>query len=155
LAQSAPAAEEFLATATYVFDGDSFVARRVNGSNVEVRLGGIDAPERGQPYADQARAALRSMVLGQQLRIAVSDIDKYHRRVAQAYRAADALHINAELLRGGYAWVYRRVARDHPFRDLERAARDAGIGLWALPEAEREPPWRWRQEHPSTHTMAP
>lgn len=142
------AREELTATAVYVFDGDSFVARMHDGSRVEVRLAGIDAPEKGQPYADKARAALRGLILGQPLRIAVTDTDKYHRKVAQVYRAADGLHINAGLVREGHAWVYRRVAPDHPFRALERAARESGVGLWALPEAEREPPWRWREQHP-------
>jgi endonuclease YncB( thermonuclease family) len=152
LLQCAAAREELVASATHVFDGDSFVARLADGAGIEVRLAGIDAPEKGQPYADKARTALRNLILGQELRIAVSDTDKYHRKVAQVYRAADGVHINAELLRSGHAWVYRRVPPDHPFRELERAARDSGRGLWALPEVEREPPWRWRQEHPSTRT---
>ena len=155
LLQCAAAREELVATATYVFDGDSFVARLADGSDIEVRLAGVDAPEKGQPHADQARAALRGMILGKALRIAVSDTDKYHRKIAQVYRASDGTHINAELLRRGHAWVYRRVPPDDPFRELERVARASGLGLWALPEIEREPPWRWRQEHPSTRTTAP
>jgi endonuclease YncB( thermonuclease family) len=155
LLHCAAAREELVATVTHVFDGDSFVVRLDDGAKVEVRLAGIDAPEKGQPYADKARTALRSLILEQQVRIAVSDTDKYHRKVAQVYRAADGLHINAELLRRGCAWVYRRVPPDHPFRELERAARDGAVGLWALPEAEREPPWRWRQEHPSTRATTP
>ena len=133
-----------------MFDGDSFIARVADGSEVEVRLGGIDAPEKGQPYADRARTALRGMILHQQVRIAVSDIDKYHRKIAQVHRVSDGVHINALLVRQGYAWVYRRVAPNHPFRELERLAREEGLGLWALPEIERTPPWDWRQEHPST-----
>ncbi|HSD75507.1 MAG TPA: thermonuclease family protein [Steroidobacteraceae bacterium] len=152
LLQSACAREELTATVTRVFDGDSFIARVADGSEVEVRLGGIDAPEKGQPYADRARTALRGMILHQQVRIAVSDIDKYHRKIAQVHRVSDGVHINALLVRQGYAWVYRRVAPNHPFRELERLAREEGLGLWALPEIERAPPWDWRQEHPSTRT---
>ncbi|HSC07194.1 MAG TPA: thermonuclease family protein [Steroidobacteraceae bacterium] len=155
LLQCAAAREEIVATVTHVFDGDSFIVRLDDGAKLEVRLAGIDAPEKGQPYADQARTALRSLILEQEVHIAVSDTDKYHRKVAQVYRGSDGLHINAELLRRGYAWVYRRVPPDHPFRELERLARDSGLGLWALPEAEREPPWRWRQEHPSTRVTSP
>jgi endonuclease YncB( thermonuclease family) len=155
LLQCAAAREEIVATVTHVFDGDSFIVRLADGAKLEVRLAGIDAPEKGQPYADKARAALRSLILEQEIRIAVSDTDKYHRKVAQVYRASDGLHINAELLRRGYAWVYRRVPPDHPFHELERLARDSGVGLWALPEAERAPPWRWRQEHPSTRATTP
>jgi micrococcal nuclease len=27
--------------------------------------------------------------------------------------------------------------------ELETKAQEQGIGLWALPEAERVPPWEW------------
>jgi endonuclease YncB( thermonuclease family) len=152
LLQCAAAREEFVVTATHVFDGDSFIALRSDGADVEVRLGGIDAPEKGQPYANKARTALRSLILGEELRVEVTDTDKYHRKIAQVYRVSDGMHVNAELLRRGCAWVYRRVPPDHPFHEFERTARAAELGLWALPESEREPPWRWRQEHPSTRT---
>jgi endonuclease YncB( thermonuclease family) len=150
LLQSACARDELTARVTRVFDGDSFIAQVIDGAEVEVRLGGIDAPEKGQPYADKARAALRGLILNQQVRIAVTDTDKYQRKVAQVYRISDGLHVNAEQLRQGFAWAYRRVAPDHPFRELERVAREEGLGLWALPEPQREPPWDWRETHPST-----
>jgi hypothetical protein len=35
--------------------------------------------------------------------------------------------------------------RDPRLLEDERAPREAEAGLWALPEAQRVPPWEWRQ----------
>ena len=145
------AAERITGTAERVFDGDSFVLSSSTGARIEVRLAGIDAPEKNQPYADNARAALRGLILDRNLRLEVLDVDRYGRKVARAYREPDGMDINAELVRRGHAWVYRRRAYDVSLYDLERAAREGKRGLWALPESEREPPWRWRQTHPPEH----
>ncbi|HKE45805.1 MAG TPA: thermonuclease family protein [Steroidobacteraceae bacterium] len=149
------AAEEITGSVTRVFDGDSFIMTRTEGGKVEIRLAGIDAPEKNQPYADNARAALRGLVLDQKLRLEVLDVDRYGRKVAHAFRTSDRLDINAELVRRGHVWVYRRHAYDESLYDLERAAREQKLGLWALPEAEREPPWRWRRAHPPEHHSSP
>jgi endonuclease YncB( thermonuclease family) len=62
--------------------------------------------------------------------------------VGRAY--TDALNVNAEMVRQGAAWVYRKYNRDPSLLLLEREARSARRGLWALPETERTPPWEWR-----------
>lgn len=140
--------EELSGTAVKVFDGDSFILKLAPGGEVEVRLGEIDAPEKDQPYADVARSALRGLIFRQKLKLFVIDTDRYGRKVARASRVSDGLNINAELVRQGHAWVYRRHARDSSLYDLERRARERRLGLWALPEAQTTPPWRWRKEHP-------
>lgn len=147
LFQSAGAAD-LIGTVTRVFDGDSCIVQLAEGTEIEVRLGEIDAPEKDQPYADAARAALRALILDRGVRIVVLETDRYDRKVARVYRIGDGIDINKELVSRGHAWVYRRRVRDKSLYDLERAARDQRLGLWALPEAEREPPWRWRRAHP-------
>jgi micrococcal nuclease len=130
-----------------VLDGDSFVLR-TGRREVEVRLADIDAPEHGQPYADAARNALDGLIWKERLRAVVLDEDSYHRVVCRVYRVRDGLDVNAQLVRDGHVWVYRRRARDLGLYDLERAARRARRGIWAQPAADLEPPWRWRREHP-------
>ncbi len=144
----APADELLYGRAEHIFDGDSFRLRLRGGGQVEVRLGEIDAPEKDQPHAAAARAALQALIDGHELRLKVIDIDPYRRKVARVYRTGDNLDINAEMIRRGHAWVYRRWMRDRSLLGLERKARDAKRGLWALPESQRTQPWRWRQTHP-------
>ena len=57
---------------------------------------------------------------------------------------AGSLDVNAEMVRQGAAWVYRQYSHDPLLLRHEQEARDARRGLWALPEAERMPPWEWR-----------
>lgn len=130
---------------TQVFDGDSFRLREPGGAEVEVRLFGIDAPERHQPWSNHSRQALHRLVRGQPLRLVTVTEDRYGRIVATAFRASDGLDINAEMVREGHAWVYRRYTDDPVLIRLEEEARQAGRGLWGLPPAERVPPWQWRR----------
>jgi endonuclease YncB( thermonuclease family) len=62
--------------------------------------------------------------------------------VAKVY--CDGRDINREMVREGHAWVYRKYLRDATLLEDERQAREAEAGLWALPEAQRVPPWEWR-----------
>jgi micrococcal nuclease len=55
------------------------------------------------------------------------------------------------MVRRGAAWVYRKYARDPSLYERENEARAARRGIWALPEAEREPPWTWREERRQSH----
>jgi endonuclease YncB( thermonuclease family) len=146
----AAGAEQLIGIPARVFDGDSFVLQ-TDQREVEVRLGEIDAPEHGQPYADTARSALDGLIWGQRLRAVILDEDIYHRKVCRVYRISDGLDINAQLVRDGDVWVYRRRVRDLRLYDIEREARQAQRGLWGLPASDREPPWRWRREHPRPH----
>ena len=57
------------------------------------------------------------------------------------------LDINAELVRQGYAWVYRTYAKRQMLYEIEREARGAQRGLWA--DGNPVPPWEWR------HTQKP
>ncbi len=139
--------EELRGTAAKVFDGDSFVLQLEDGGRVAVRLGEIDAPEKDQPYAAEARAALRALIFRRAVRATVIDVDPYGRKVARVRRADDALDVNVEMVEQGHAWVYRRWVRDQTLYEHERRAREQRRGLWALPEAERESPWKWRREH--------
>ena len=82
-----------------------------------------------------------------QVRLAPVTQDSYGRTVAVMYTLPDGLDVNREMIRQGNAWVYRRYTRDTDLIALETAAREARLGLWALPEAERVPPWQWRSQN--------
>ncbi|MEY4931829.1 MAG: hypothetical protein RLZZ403_149 [Pseudomonadota bacterium] len=127
-----------------VRDGDSLLVR-AGGRDVEVRLADVDAPERGQPHADQARKALIDLLQRRDVMVEVLDTDTYKRKVARVRRVPDGLDINAEVVRAGNAWVFRRYLRDPSLLALEDSARERRAGLWALPEDQRIPPWTYRE----------
>jgi len=136
----------FEARTAAVRDGDSFIVKR-GRNEFEVRLYGIDAPEKTQPWSDHARKGLRKLIDGQMLRIEMVERDRYQRIVARVYRVRDNLYINAKMIEAGHAWVYRRYTDDKQLTNGEKNARKSGVGLWQLPEHERIPPWEWRKEN--------
>jgi endonuclease YncB( thermonuclease family) len=124
-----------------VIDGDT-VDFAVPSGSLRVRLSEIDAPELAQPYGEASRLALVAMLDGRVARLVGVDRDRYGRSVADVY--VDGASINALMVRRGHAWAYTQYARSLEIIERENEARAEGAGLWALPEAERDPPWEWR-----------
>ncbi|MDX1594296.1 MAG: thermonuclease family protein [Gammaproteobacteria bacterium] len=125
----------------YVHDGDT--VRLADGRSL--RLVGLDTPELArdgrpdEPLARTARDRLRDLVseAGMRLELDYDDerLDRYGRTLAHAY-LADGRSVTAQLLGEGLATaltVPPNLASWTCYRDAERAARDAGRGLWGLP----------------------
>ena len=139
-----PDEEDFSGAVGRIFDGDSFLVRPAKGRDVDVRLQDIDAPEKTQPYGNTARAALVKLIGDRQVFVDVIETDHYGRKVVRIYREPDRLDIAKALVRDGHVWVYRRTIHDRSLIALEDAARAKHLGLWALPETDRLPPWQYR-----------
>lgn len=143
---------------TRIIDGDTFVAIDSNRLEHRVRLAGIDAPERSQPFSERSRQNLASLVHEHAVRIEWSKVDRYGRLVSRvvlpqgrcAEPSCPQVDVNLAQIEGGYAWHYIAFQREQSAHDrqdyaaAERAARDGGAGLWA----DREPvaPWDWRAQ---------
>jgi endonuclease YncB( thermonuclease family) len=125
-----------------VVDGDTADIRLQSGM-VRVRLHAIDAPERDQPKGAASKAELSKLIYGKGVKLEPIEQDRYDRLVARLW--LDGLDVNAEMLKSGQAWVYRRYADDPAYCAYEKAARDLGRGLWALPREQRAAPWEWRR----------
>ncbi|MBF0420441.1 MAG: thermonuclease family protein [Magnetococcales bacterium] len=137
------AAEQWEGVVVYVLDGDS-IKVKVDGRVKVVRLKGIDAPEKGQPHAEEASLFVRHLTLHQPVTLKVFGLDKYERVLAEV-TMKDGLNLNQEIVRRGLAWQHIAYSKDKTLRSLEREARDARLGLWA--EANPEPPWVWKRQH--------
>jgi len=154
---SAPAARDRLpyvkARVDRVKDGDTFEARlertnRGGGPAIQhatVRIHGIDAPERGQAYGEQAKAALAALVDGRDVELLETDRDREGRLVAVVM--LEGRDVGAVLIRSGHAWAFREylggVEGDDDYCALEYEARAARRGLWA--GAHPRAPWLERE----------
>ena len=58
-------------------------------------------------------------MFGKEVRVMVVDTDRYGRTVGRVY--ADAMDVNAEMVRQGAAWVYRKYSHDRSLLLLEQA----------------------------------
>jgi endonuclease YncB( thermonuclease family) len=125
-----------------VVDGDTADVRLASGM-IRVRFHAIDAPESAQPHGAAAKQALSDLVFGKQVDVEPFEQDRYDRLVARLWLGD--LDVNAEMVKAGHAWTYRRYADDAAYCAYEKAARDLGRGLWRLPARERAAPWEWRQ----------
>jgi endonuclease YncB( thermonuclease family) len=133
-------AEVIDARVTHIGDGDS-LSVCLQGREARVRLVGIDAPEYRQAYGKEARRSLAELCEGEVARLAWDKADRYGRMLARvSCRGREA---NAEQVRRGMAWVSDLDAPQPALQAAQRAARDAGLGLWRDPDAQ--PPWQWRK----------
>ena len=142
-------AETFTAKCKHVFDGDSFSAIREGETDeTEIRLYGIDAPEKGQDYAKQSREKLIKLIRNKQVRIEVQDTDSYGRSVGKVY--VGKTYVNLEMVKSGLAWYYEHHAKGA--KDLQKAeakARKSKKGLWQ--DAAPVNPKDWRRDHQTAH----
>jgi micrococcal nuclease len=114
-----------------VVDGDTFHCR----DGREVRLTGIDTPERQQSFSSVAREALLKMIpLGTAVRLErdVAPTDRYGRVLAYVWVGPKL--VNEAMVRDGWAVLYT-VPPNVKYADrlgrAQREARARGAGLWA------------------------
>jgi len=130
------------ATVVGISDGDTVDVRLQSGM-IRVRLHGIDAPEHDQAYGKAAKRELSQLVYRKDVELEPIEQDRYDRLVARLW--LDGLDVNAELVKRGAAWVYRRYATETAWCAYEKQARDRDLGLWALPSEQQVAPWEWRR----------
>lgn len=132
-----------------ITDGDTLTARCGEPGahqQVKVRIAAIDAPEKRQPYGQQARQALARLCHNQQATIRQHSQDRYGRTVADV--ECQGKDVGAWMVRGGWAMVYDRYANGYshlyPLQDAAKAER---VGQWQMLNEGRMPvkPWEWRQ----------
>ena len=123
-----------------ISDGDTLTVQTDDNQRVRVRLAGIDAPEHDQPYGTAATHSLAALALNRTVRVRRVAEDDYGRMVGVV--VADGRDLDAEQVRRGMAWVYRRYSRSRHLYALEAEAKQARRGLWA--DSNPIPPWDWR-----------
>jgi endonuclease YncB( thermonuclease family) len=107
---------------------------------VRVRLHGIDAPERGQPFGTVARDRLAAFTMGKAVRVHDDGRDKWGRTLGRI--EVEGQDVNRQMVADGLAWHYVAFNNDARLAAAERQARAAKRGLWG--DAKPVPPWEWR-----------
>lgn len=128
-----------------VSDGDTIKVLH-DDQQEKIRIYGVDCPEKAQAFGQKAKDFTASMVAGKVVDVEPVDQDRYGRTVGIVTVAGR--NLNEELVRSGFAWVYRQYCRRgecSTWLQEEGQARAARIGLWADPVPV--PPWDWRREN--------
>jgi micrococcal nuclease len=131
--------QEYDGTIIRVIDGDTYVFLTAKGS-FTVRMYGIDAPERDQPFSRESFEFL-SRYLNKDAVTKVNGTDKEDRSVGTLL--VSGRDINLLSIKGGYSWHYKRYSSDKDYAEAEESARKNKLRIWSLPNPI--PPWTWRQ----------
>lgn len=131
-----------------ISDGDTIKVLDSALNEYKIRLAGIDAPEKTQPFGEVSKRSLSSMLYGKQVHVEWSKEDKYKRIVGKVLiNGADA---NLMQINRGLAWHYKMYSNEQSPSDAaeyaiaENAARNEGLGLWS--DASAIAPWDWRKQ---------
>jgi endonuclease YncB( thermonuclease family) len=106
---------------------------------LDVRLAGIEAPRADDPFGPQSLAALRALAQGREVELLYGGRrrDNYGRALAQVRLAKDGPWLQRRLLEQGDARVHTwpdNRALAAVMLEAEAVARNAGRGLWSLPD---------------------
>ena len=129
-----------------VSDGDTVTFLETDHTRNKIRLSGIDAPEKKQPYGQASKEHLSKLCFGKEAIVDWHKHDKYGRVVGQVF--CDGKDVGLEQIRAGMAWWYQRYAKEqHPedrstYERAEKDARVQRVGLWR--DENPTAPWEYR-----------
>jgi endonuclease YncB( thermonuclease family) len=156
LASQGATAETLSGRVVGISDGDTLTVL-VEKRHVKVRIKGIDAPEKGQPFAERSKQNLARMAFQKDARLECHKKDQYGREVCKVWvqpsdcpTCGKTLDVGHAQVIAGMAWWFRKYIREQTLEDggryesSEEEARLRRLGLWNDPQPI--PPWEWRRQ---------
>jgi endonuclease YncB( thermonuclease family) len=156
-------AESLLGRVVGVTDGDTVTVLDAAKAQHKVRLAGIDAPEKKQPFGERSKENLSRLVFGRDVRVDWHKKDRYGRLVGTVWVVSPDMpcigkpdcpkNLDAGLaqLTVGLAWHYKKYAGEQEpqqrgqYEFAEDEAKARRVGLWG--GGSPVPAWEWRQAH--------
>lgn len=137
---------DFAGNLVTIHDGDRItISYHDTKTAIPVRLYGIDAPEKGQPYWQEAKDFLHNLLIGKWVKVATAT-EGTEEELIGIVNLPNETMANEELVKAGLAWVNEAIKEDlalEKLRESEREARQSKRGLWADPDPT--PPWVYRK----------
>jgi len=135
-----------------IHDGDTLRVRSPKGEVFKIRSACVDAPELKQPWGEESRNYLRSMIneAGGKVKVKVINTDRYGRLVAELWTKSGLLQ--SRMAAAGMAFAYDRYSKDCPNWDAvkssEKGAMEFKLGVWKL-QGGGQRPWDYRKQNRS------
>lgn len=133
-----------------VSDGDTATLLTAEHRQVKIRIMGIDAPEKKQPFGQAAKKALSDCAFGKAASVEWTKLDRYGRTIGKL--TVDGVDCGLRQIEMGLAWHYKAYEREQQLADrlaygeAEKSARATRKGLWN--DLQPQPPWELR--HPTS-----
>lgn len=121
-----------------VTDGDTIKILTSERQQIKVRLYGIDAPEKKQPYGTAAKRYLSDLIVGKTVQIEELGKDRYKRVLGIVYLGGK--DVNEILVLNGYAWAFTKYSKIYESQEWQ--ARSNGFGLWRDKNPIKPEIWR-------------
>lgn len=127
-------AETLTGKVVKIADGDTVTILDRDNHQYRIRLAGIDAPERKQPFYEASRQNLARLAFGQVATIEWRKHDRYRRIVGNVW--VNGEDVGLLQVRAGLAWWYRDYSREQTpgdrklYEAAELDARHLRLGLW-------------------------
>jgi len=130
-----------------VADGDTITVLVKNNTQYKIRLQGIDAPEKAQPYGQKSKQSLHQQVHSKQVTVEYQKKDMYGRIIGKVL--LNGIDICLKQIELGMAWHYKQYESEQSRQDreiytkAELFAQAERLGIWndKLPTA----PWEFRK----------
>jgi endonuclease YncB( thermonuclease family) len=130
------AGEVFLVSVIGVVDGDTIDVVKEDGTELRIRLLGVNTPDWGEPFSDEAKDFTEDELQGREVELWVSRIegqekDSYGRTLGVV--VVDGVTFNPRLLSMGLAtrcFMKNDLIRFPRWEEAEVRAREEGLGLW-------------------------
>lgn len=132
----------------HIADGDTLTVLGPDKNTYKIRLQGIDAPEKKQPFGQACKESLMHLTDNQPAEVEAFKKDRYGRIVAKVIVKGKDLAL--EQIKAGCGWHYTAYAKEQSVRDqkayakAEEQARAAERGLWQ--DAKPVAPWDFRKQ---------
>ena len=131
-----------------VSDGDTITLLDAAHISHKIRVAGIDAPEKKQPFGEKAKTSLSTLAYNRTADADCRKTDRYRRKVCVVF--VGGKDVGLEQIKAGMAWWYQQYAKEQTHQEridyehAESQAKRHRYGLWSGPNPT--PPWEWR--HP-------
>lgn len=124
-----------------ITDGDTITVLH-GDKKEEVRLNGIDAPEKTQAFGRKAKQFTKDVALGKEVTVTEHGKDDRGRTIGDV-TLPNGTNLSRQLVKEGLAWWFWKYSLDYSIRDLEDEARAEKRGLWR--DRIPIPPWVFKK----------
>jgi len=130
-----------------VLDGDTLDVLSPQRTLYRIRISGIDAPEKGQPFGQAAKRTLSDMAFSMMVTVTWRKLDRYGRIVGKV--DVHGQDVGLAMVQNGMAWHYKQYQSEQDSHDrtsysnAESTARAERKGLWS--DAVQIAPWEFRK----------
>lgn len=114
---------------TRIIDGDTLDVVIRPSRRIRVRFHGADAPEREEPFYQQAVVFTRVLMFSRDVTLVGKDVDPYNRLVARI--VVDGKDASESLIAAGLGCTFHRYIADPALDAALTRAQGAHLGFWA------------------------